>query len=239
MKKFPNELSDLFSQKGQRLLGSSSPLLVPGRQFGHAEGVLDRRQAEAARRLLDQVLHPHLSLLEQTIPPETLYGMTHNYSEVLPKVLRCKTAYLERKKERAYAIAEELNLLTMLRSSSFHTLAQRLCGAPLKKRFGQQVICYEQGDYQGPHNDHHPQEPAAMNGYVDVHLSLATKHSNQQLIYARRGHLDQCISVARTGLLTVYRLPFWHMTTPLEGARARRWVLLGTFLFEQNSTKKH
>jgi hypothetical protein len=33
----------------------------------------------------------------------------------------------------------------------------------------------------------------------------------------------------------VYRLPFWHYTTPLAAkpgaeATARRWVLLGTFL---------
>jgi hypothetical protein len=33
----------------------------------------------------------------------------------------------------------------------------------------------------------------------------------------------------------VYRLPFWHYTTPLVGRpgkedAARRWVLLGTFL---------
>jgi hypothetical protein len=44
------------------------------------------------------------------------------------------------------------------------------------------------------------------------------------------------VDVNTLGGITVYRLPFWHYTTPLqrlEGpARAtRRWVVLGTFLY--------
>jgi hypothetical protein len=38
-------------------------------------------------------------------------------------------------------------------------------------------------------------------------------------------------SIAGAGMLTAYRLPFWHYTTPLEGQpAARRWVVLGTFI---------
>jgi hypothetical protein len=38
------------------------------------------------------------------------------------------------------------------------------------------------------------------------------------------------------GGITAYRLPFWHYATPLVAKpgrerEARRWVLLGTFLF--------
>jgi len=33
--------------------------------------------------------------------------------------------------------------------------------------------------------------------------------------------------------VSAYRLPFWHYTTPLEGrgAKAARWLVLGTFLY--------
>ena len=32
-------------------------------------------------------------------------------------------------------------------------------GEPLRRDdWGRQVICYEQGDYSGPHNDHHPED---------------------------------------------------------------------------------
>lgn len=233
MKKFPNELSDLFSAKGHKLVQRAEQLLVPGTQFAAVPSVLDEARCKAALALLDDKLLPHLQPLEQWIPPDALYGMTKNYSEQLPKVMRCKTAYLEKRRERAFAVADELNLTTMLKSQSFFQLAQTLSGQRLRKKFGQQVVCYEKHDYQGPHNDHHPEEPLAKDGYVDVHFSLASAGARQSLVYARHGHLNQPVEVARNGLLTVYRLPVWHYTTPLLSSRsnARRWVLLGTFLF--------
>ena len=44
------------------------------------------------------------------------------------------------------------------------------------------------------------------------------------------------VPVAESGCLTLYRLPFWHYTTPLQAkpkqeTKAARWVLLGTFLY--------
>jgi hypothetical protein len=47
--------------------------------------------------------------------------------------------------------------------------------------------------------------------------------------------------VAESGCLTLYRLPFWHYTTPLQAKpkqerKAARWVLLGTFLYATSST---
>ena len=70
-----------------------------------------------------------------------------------------------------------------------------------------------------------------------MHLTLASPEvEHQWLVYARRGHLSEIRSVNTNGGITLYRLPFWHYTTPLaaragQEARARRWVLLGTFLF--------
>src|SRR6266436_8356641 len=75
-------------------------------------------------------------------------------------------------------------------------------------------------------------------GYIDIHLSLAGPAVAQQwLVYAVAGHFTKIESVARPGRVTAYRLPLWHYTTPLVAKRgreheARRWVLLGTFLYE-------
>jgi hypothetical protein len=44
----------------------------------------------------------------------------------------------------------------------------------------------------------------------------------QLLVYARDGHLTEVVDVARQGLITAYRLPFWHYTTPLEVAPGPR-----------------
>ena len=52
-----------------------------------------------------------------------------------------------------------------------------------------------------------------------------------------QGHFSRIVDVATAGGITAYRLPLWHYATPLvakSGARpadARRWLLLGTFLY--------
>jgi hypothetical protein len=166
--------------------------------------------------------------------------MTKDYGEVLPKTARLRTAYLERRRERAYRRAEEIGLVAMLCSTSFAAFAAALAGRELRPRWGIQLLCYGPGDYIGPHNDHHPEEPAARRGYLDVHVSLTGRGVAQQwLVYAVQGHFSRVVDVATAGGVTAYRLPFWHYTTPLvarEGAAAaagRRWVLLGTFLYRR------
>ena len=53
----------------------------------------------------------------------------------------------------------------------------------------------------------------------------------QLLVYAPYAHFSEVQPVARSGLVTAYRLPFWHYTTPLLGGPgSRRWLLLGTFV---------
>jgi hypothetical protein len=142
---------------------------------------------------------------------------------------------LESRRAKAYARAQEVGLIAMLRSASFHALAESLNGRPLRKRFGIQLLCYGAGDYAGPHNDHHPEDEEARDGYLDVHLTFANAAVGRQLlVYERGGHFTEVVDVRTLGGLTAYRLPFWHFTTPLEArkgrdAQARRWVLLGTF----------
>jgi hypothetical protein len=124
-----------------------------------------------------------------------------------------------------------------MRSASFRAFAETLAGRPLDAEFGQQVLCYGPGDYAGPHTDHHPEDARAAKGYIDFHVSFGSKAvAHQYLVYARDGHFTEMVDVNTPGGITVYRLPFWHYTTPLIARRgreasARRWVVLGTFLF--------
>jgi hypothetical protein len=182
--------------------------------------------------------------MEDPIPARTVTAMRENYAELLPKTVRVKTALLESRRAKAYRIAEELGLLAMLRSQSFKALAEVLAGRALQRKWGIQALCYGPGDYSGPHNDHHPEEPEAREGYLDVHITFATPAvGSQVLVYAQDGHLSQVQDVNTVGGITAYRLPFWHYTTPLQAkagraAQARRWVLLGTFLFQNPETNK-
>ena len=68
-------------------------------------------------------------------------------------------------------------------------------------------------------------------------IGLATPAvASQWLVYEQDGHFSAMADVNTVGGITAYRLPFWHYTTPLQARRgreaeARRWVLLGTFLY--------
>jgi hypothetical protein len=244
MRRFPSEFAELLSPKGRRMLeGRDSPglaLSAGGDRFLATPGVIDPRLARACERLLEAKLGPTLTRMEDPIPADSVVGMSRDYSELLPKTVRVQTALLGSRRSRAYRAAEDVGLVSMLRSESFRAFAARLVGRPLRRGWGIQVLRYGPGDYAGPHNDHHPEEPTARDGYLDVHLSFASDAvSHQWLVYERDGHFSQVASVATRGGLTAYLLPFWHYTTPLVARRGReraalRWVMLGTFLFSSS-----
>lgn len=241
MPPLPTEFEDLLSPAGRRVLAGRHPLCGaladPRRRFLAADDLVKRRAADDLRRALDTALYPHLSVMADPIPPEALWGMTCNYDEWLPKAMRVKTAYLERRRGRAFQAAERIGLVRLMQSAGFRAFAAALAGRPLRAHWGMQVLAYDPGDYAGPHNDHHPEDPRAARGYLDVHLTLSSPGVAQQLlVWAKAGHFTECVDVARRAGITAYRLPFWHYATPLQAkpgheARARRWVLLGTFLF--------
>jgi hypothetical protein len=238
---FPSEFAELLTPKGRRILAGKDAetrgaLLRPGQRFVSLRGVVDVRKAAACRQVLESALRDTLTVMEDAIPPESILGMTENYAELLPKTVRVRTALLESRRSRSWRVAEEVGLTAMLRSESFAAFAAVVSGRALRRKWGIQVLCYGPGDYTGPHNDHHPEDAEAFDGYVDMHVTLATPAvSHQWLVYAKGGHFTQIESVNTVGGVTVYRLPFWHYTTPLvarpgAGEDARRWVLLGTFL---------
>ena len=242
MKRFPAEFADLLTPKGKRILdgrdakhrgalaGSRPPFLA-------LTGLIDAAKARVAWRLLERALAPHLVTLAQPIPPESITGQTRNYQERLRKTARVRTAYLERRGSKAWQAAERIGLLAMTGSASFRRFVEVIAGRKLAAEFGRQILCYRPGDYAGPHTDHHPEDPRAAAGYVDVHLTFAGPGvARQYLVYARDGHFSEEADVAMAGGVTVYRLPFWHYTTPLVAkpgrtTTARRWVVLGTFLY--------
>lgn len=240
MRTFPADFAALLSRDGRRVLDGKHPLcgtLATGKtRFVAAQGLLHPGRAREMARLLDDTLGEVMSPMDQPIPRSAMSRMKVAYQERLPKTVRVHTGFLDHSDSKARARAEGSGLLRLLRSASFHAFAQRLSGYPLRRRWGLQALCYWPGDYSGPHNDHHPDEPLGRDGYTDLHLTFSLEGVGAQLlVYEKQGHLTEVASVATVGGVTCYRLPFWHYTTPLtarrgKADRCRRWVLLGTFL---------
>lgn len=242
MRRFPAEFADLLTPRGRRVLEGRAPeacgAIAPGRApFVLLDGMVDRDKARAAGALLERAMGPHLAPMARPIPPESITGQTRNHQERLVKTVRVRTAYLERRGSRAWAAAERIGLIAMTASETWRRFAESVAGRPLDPDCGRQVLRYGPGDYAGPHTDHYPESPAARDGYVDLHLSLGCPGAARQfLIYAEKGHFTEMADVNTLGCLAVYRLPFWHFTTPLQplagcGPAVRRWVVLGTFLY--------
>src|SRR5690348_3764275 len=240
----PTEFEDLLTRAGKRVLAGNAPgicdaLADPRRRFVALSGMIATAKAERLRRTLEREMASELSDLSQPIPPETIWDMKSNYDDWLPKSVRCRTAYLENRRGAAWRRARELGLIDLLSSDSLIAFAEAVLGRKLDPKGGQQILRYGPGDYSGPHTDHTPEIKRAAKGYLDVHLSLVGPGvAHQYLVYAKSGHFSEMVSVAETGCLTLYRLPFWHYTTPLQARpgqerNAARWVLLGTFLFAE------
>ena len=232
----PAEFEDLLSRAGKRVLAGTHPLCGaladPRRRFLAAEDLIDRAKAARVRRLLEEKLTSTLEPLAKPILPETIWEMRRDYGELLPKTSRARTIFFDSRREPGVKAAERIGLARMMRSDSFRAFAEALAGRRLAPGWGLQVLRYGPGDYAGPHNDHHPENPRARTGYIDLHLSLCSGVAHQWLVYSRAGHFSEIASVAGPATITAYRLPFWHYTTPLVGrANAARWVMLGTFLY--------
>lgn len=243
MDRFPSEFAGLLNARGRMLL--ERPQRLPEL---HTRGrtpiallgdLIDGDVARDCIRLLDEAMYPRLRRMHTRIPREALTEMEYNFSEALPKTVRVRTVTLNSGRSRALDAAASIGLLQMMRSESFHRFAEALIGAKLSyDHSGRQVICYEAGDYSGPHNDHHPERPQARNGFVDLHIMFSNDAvASQLLVYEQSGFLTEAHDVAATSGVAIYRLPFWHYTTPLmpkpgREEEARRWLLLGSFDFD-------
>lgn len=236
MQKFPPEFSDLLNARGKRVAARVKPMPHSARNplLALHDGLMDAATARECVRLLDRKVYPLLRPMVDPIPPDSISGMKRNYTETLPKTVSVKTCYLSSRRFRAYGVAEKIGLIEMLHSASVQRFAEAVTGLKLTRPTAQ-VICYEHGDYSGPHNDHHPENETSRHGFVDLHIMFgndAVEH--QWIVYEQDGHFRNIRNVNLQGGVAVYRLPFWHYTTPLAGKRgrekqARRWLLLVTY----------
>jgi hypothetical protein len=248
MDRFPSEFEDLLNGRGRRLLNDPPQLeaLLKQRKtpIVFFDGVIDPDVAADCVRLLDEAMYSCLRRMHTAIPREALTGMTENYADKLEKTVRVKTATINSRASKALDAARECGLDRMMLSKSFRRVAQSVTSANLREDWwARQVICYEAGDYSGPHNDHHPERPEARNGFIDFHVMFANGAvANQLLVYEEGRFLSKAREVTKQASIAIYRLPFWHYTTPLlakEGqeAQARRWLLLGSFDYDPPLTK--
>ena len=237
MRTFPTEFADLLNTKGRKWMADHPLGARPAARNGFFElidGIIDAGTARSCIRLLDRTLSPLLRHYVDRIPRGSISGMTRNYSEKLPKTMSMKTCILFNRRFREYEPAESVGLVSMLRSESLRQFAQASTGLQLERAWPQ-VILYETGDYVGPHNDHHPQQDRLKNGFVDLHIMFGNDAVDHHwLVYEQDRHLKQIRNVNLKGGIAVYRLPFWHYTTPLAArlgreSQARRWLLLASF----------
>jgi hypothetical protein len=208
------------------------------RNSGQLYVVRNAIAARTARWMIDgfdATLSRHLRGFEGRLSTGDIWKMTRNFSETLPKIMRTRTALLNYAGSRCQAAARDVGLIGMLRDRTVGQIASEIIGSQVGDPCGAQVICYREGDYQGPHNDYQPEERHLRRGYVDFHISLPSRGvAEQYLIYERRGHLNAVIDLGREPLLLVYVLPFWHQVTPLVAAKgmsqeASRWLMLNAF----------
>jgi hypothetical protein len=241
--RFPAEFDDLLNRRGRQLLADAPQLesLIARREtpIVFFEDVIDAGVARECIRLLDEAMYPRLQRMHAPIPRSALLGMKRNYAEALGKTTRVRTATFNSGRSKGLDAAKEIGLAQMMASASFLRVAQAVTRFPLSTGHrGRQVICYEPGDYSGPHNDHHPENADTRNGFIDLHVMFANPGAAQQLlVYEQRGFLSSARNVSGKPAIAVYRLPFWHYTTPLlakpgHESTARRWLLLGSFDYD-------
>ena len=243
MDRFPDEFEDLLNKRGRRLFADPPQLeaLVAQKRTPILlfSDVVDKDVARESIRLLDEALTPHMRRMQTPIPREALTGLKTNYTEELPKTVRVRTATFNSRKSKVLAAANEIGLAKMMSSKSLLRLTQSVTRAPLLyNHWGRQIICYGSGDYSGPHNDHHPENEMERNGFVDFHLMFSNHGvANQFLVYEERGYLTAAHDVSAGPAIAIYRLPFWHYTTPVipkpgHEKTARRWLLLASFAYD-------
>jgi hypothetical protein len=193
---------------------------------------------------LDRRLSSHLRMLRSPIPRDIIRKLKINYSERLPKTMLLRTADLDGRSGEARRIAGSLGLIAALKSDELRQFGERVTGKKLLPDPGCQVICYEPGDYSGPHTDHHPEQREYRDGYVDIHIMLSSPRvASQLLVYERRpGILNEVEEIGRGMSIAVYQLPFWHYTTPMMARPgvddARRWLLLASYMVDPKKPKR-
>jgi hypothetical protein len=230
MAKFPE---DLFG-RAEHGIHAKASLAEKGARFEWFPDPLSTRLAHRCISILNQHMSKVMKEYRSRIPRNSISRMSRNYDESLGKTFSNRTAFLNSNRSQASRVAEEIGLLVAMRSAGALRLAERLSGYKLLPDPGCQVICYEEGDHAGPHNDHHPEDNNLRNGYVDLHLTLCEPAVDHQFfVYEHGGYLSECRNVAARSGISISHLPFWHYVTPLalkdSQKTGRRWLILCSY----------
>jgi hypothetical protein len=237
MQRFPPEFSELLSRPGRAAVeqAAASNGDIRCDKLVWLPQVLSPKVSAASVALLEESLARFLRPVQCPIPRSSISGMRRAYTETLPKTISNSSINLNPSSGPAVSAAKRIGLLRLMQSDSLLRTAERLTGFPLLPDPGLQVLCYGEGDYVGPHNDHHPDAPNLRRGYVDLHLTLSNEAvAGHTLVYESDGFLNKSVEVGVRSGLAVSFLPFWHYTTPLAAKRraqrrARRWLILTSF----------
>ncbi|HYU25436.1 MAG TPA: hypothetical protein VEO74_09555, partial [Thermoanaerobaculia bacterium] len=159
---FPIEFADLLNRRGRKLLdGAGNGGLDVFRRRGATpivvfDNLIDDDVARRCIATLDEGMYPSMKRMYTPVPRESL-----------TKTVRVRTATFNSRNSRALAAADAMGLGPMLKSESFRRFAEVVVGEPMRRDdWGRQIICYEPGDYSGPHNDHHPEDEGVATGFV-------------------------------------------------------------------------
>jgi hypothetical protein len=240
---FRNSLETLLGRKLSPDNDDFDPALTAAETLTLVRVPISRGRLDVLTRLLNRRLSPHLRTMCDPIPGDIIRKLRKNYSEQLPKTMRVRTASLDSKSSKAGRIAASLGIVDLLTSDQLRHFGERVTGKKLVPDPGCQVICYEPGDYSGPHTDHHPEQPEYRDGYIDIHIMLSSPAvASQLLVYERRrGFLNEVAEIGRGMSIAVYQLPFWHYTTPMipraGGDDARRWLLLASYMIDRTKRR--
>ena len=233
MERFPEEFAELLTPSGRALVEGTSELKgTLGRsRFFTSNALLDPALSRQVPALLERTFADLLVEIDRGVPnPKSSFA---SHIDMLPKIGRMLSTPTEGGEDtEVWRRGEQCGAVQMMTSKSYLAFVEALCGHAVLGPVTLQALCYRPGDYAGPHTDNHPEEKETKDGYTDVHLTFCTPDVEQQLlVYEHQGHLSQVANIVGDGTVTAYRLPFWHYTTPMVGAKAaRRWLLLGSFV---------
>jgi len=238
--KFPSEFEEMLSSRGREFLNqkSSAPdgLSGPGavRVF---DGLISNRYCRETALLLQASFRSIVKRLVVPIPVEATLDMEESYGEMLEKTMDVYTVELNGVHSRASRVADAIGLKGMMLSESFHKFAEVLSQFRLEPEPDLQIHCHEEGQYTGPHNDYFPEFEDANKGYIDIQITFCTSGvKDQYFVYEKDGLLSEVVNVAKSGLINVCHLPFWHYTTPLQIEHGdivgRRWLIVASFAIQ-------
>lgn len=241
--KFPSDWDSALNSKGKALFeewtdASNGPLFTEESKARVSQGVLRSEVVSAMCNALYESFYSILEKGEKPVPADSLDRIEETGTDRLPKSYHLKGCFLNDEDSEAYERARDTGLLDLLESSRLLQVAESASGHGLEGPVGREILCYEHGDYTGPHTDHHPDDPDRKDGYVDVHVTLCNSYVDQQLLVSESdGHLNQQHRIGVESAISMSWLPHWHYTTPLVGKPgheddARRWLLLATYELE-------